>query len=88
MVIYWFVLLVILLTMVMVAVNFCSIRVMPANIPKPMLELALIIRKGANNGCGLLLCVPCNPVSQRLFCHSLGCSVVALFNRVAGGELN
>ncbi len=196
MVTYWFVSFVIVLTLVVVTVNFCSIKTMPSGIPEPMLELALIIRKGANtfmkreygmiipvmaviavimslcvergsgpalllggcmssatcilgmkgatyanvrttetarityrkgktvqtalfggsisglsvhgfgllgllivvvanfgglchpenNGSGLLLHIPCNPVSQRLFCYSLGCSVVALFNRVAGGN--
>lgn len=39
-----------------------------------------------NNGRALLLNANCNPVSQRLFAYSLGCSVVALFNRVAGGN--
>ncbi len=88
MVTYWFVLLVILLTMVMVAVNFCSIRVMSANIPKPMLELALIIRKGANNGCGLLLRAPCNPVSQHLFLPFSGLLSGGTIQSCGGGELN
>ena len=84
MVTYWFVLLVILLTMVMVAVNFCSIRVMSANIPKPM----LIIRKGANNGCGLLLRAPCNPVSQHLFLPFSGLLSGSTIQSCGGGELN
>ena len=30
--------------------------------------------------------IPCNPVTMRLMSYSLGCSVVAMFNRVAGGN--
>lgn len=39
-----------------------------------------------NNGHGLILQVACNPAAQRLFMYSLGCSLVALTNRVAGGN--
>jgi len=39
-----------------------------------------------NNGHGLLLNIACNPASQRLFMYSLGSSLVALTNRVAGGN--
>lgn len=37
-------------------------------------------------GHGLLLNVACNPLTMRLTTFSLGCSVVAMFNRVAGGN--
>lgn len=39
-----------------------------------------------NNGHGLVLQIACNPAAQRLFMYSLGCSLVALTNRVAGGN--
>ena len=35
---------------------------------------------------GLLLGIECNPFIMRLTTYSLGCSVVAMFNRVAGGN--
>ncbi|MBR2589051.1 sodium/proton-translocating pyrophosphatase [Candidatus Saccharibacteria bacterium] len=35
---------------------------------------------------GLVLDVLCNPLTMRLTTYSLGCSVVAMFNRVAGGN--
>ena len=35
---------------------------------------------------GLLLNITCNPFIMRLTTYSLGCSVVAMFNRVAGGN--
>ena len=37
-------------------------------------------------GYGLLIKNPCNAVTMRLTTYSLGCSVVAMFNRVAGGN--
>lgn len=37
-------------------------------------------------GYGLILKNPCNAVAIRLTTYSLGCSVVAMFNRVAGGN--
>ncbi len=39
-----------------------------------------------NNGSGLILNVSCNPTTTRLMSYSLGCSLVAIFNRVAGGN--
>ncbi|MBQ8991897.1 sodium/proton-translocating pyrophosphatase [Candidatus Saccharibacteria bacterium] len=38
------------------------------------------------SGHGLLLNILCNPTTMRLTTYSLGCSVVAMFNRVAGGN--
>ena len=35
---------------------------------------------------GLLAALPCNPYITRITTYSLGCSVVAMFNRVAGGN--
>lgn len=35
---------------------------------------------------GLLLQMACNPLTMRLTTYSLGCSLVAMFNRVAGGN--
>ncbi|MBQ7201840.1 sodium-translocating pyrophosphatase [Candidatus Saccharibacteria bacterium] len=37
-------------------------------------------------GHGILTATPCNVVTMRLTTYSLGCSVVAMFNRVAGGN--
>ena len=37
-------------------------------------------------GHGLLASLQCNPTIMRLSCYSLGCSLVAMFNRVAGGN--
>ncbi|MBR4865144.1 MAG: sodium-translocating pyrophosphatase [Clostridia bacterium] len=37
-------------------------------------------------GHGLLLSMTCNPFIMRITTYSLGCSVVAMFNRVAGGN--
>ena len=37
-------------------------------------------------GHGILTAAPCNVVTMRLTTYSLGCSVVAMFNRVAGGN--
>lgn len=39
-----------------------------------------------DNGRSLLLTVSCNPSIIRLTSYSLGCSLVAMFNRVAGGN--
>lgn len=35
---------------------------------------------------GLLVNLPCNPYITRITAYSLGCSIVAMFNRVAGGN--
>ena len=35
---------------------------------------------------GMLASLPCNPSIMRIVTYSLGCSVVAMFNRVAGGN--
>lgn len=35
---------------------------------------------------GLIASLPCNPSMMRISTYSLGCSVVAMFNRVAGGN--
>ena len=35
---------------------------------------------------GLLINFACNPITMRLTTYSLGCSLVAMFNRVAGGN--
>ena len=37
-------------------------------------------------GHGLLASLPCNPSITRITSYSLGCSIVAMFNRVAGGN--
>ena len=37
-------------------------------------------------GHGLVATLTCNPTIMRLSCYSLGCSLVAMFNRVAGGN--
>lgn len=37
-------------------------------------------------GSGLIKSLVCNPTTQRLMTYSLGCSLVAMFNRVAGGN--
>ena len=37
-------------------------------------------------GHGLVATLQCNPTIMRLSCYSLGCSLVAMFNRVAGGN--
>ena len=39
-----------------------------------------------NLGHGLLSNIACNPATARLTAYSLGCSLVAMFNRVAGGN--
>ena len=38
------------------------------------------------SGTGLIANLPCNPDIMRMTTYSLGCSVVAMFNRVAGGN--
>ena len=35
---------------------------------------------------GVLASLPCNPTITRIVTYSLGCSIVAMFNRVAGGN--
>ncbi len=40
----------------------------------------------ADTAHGLILNIPCNPAIVRLTTCSLGCSIVAMFNRVAGGN--
>lgn len=53
------------------------------------LVLVLVIWKGidpATTGRGLLANLPCNPSIMRVTTYSLGCSLVAMFNRVAGGN--
>ncbi len=53
------------------------------------LILILLIFKGVNGdavGTGLLAKLECNPTIMRITTYSLGCSVVAMFNRVAGGN--
>ncbi len=37
-------------------------------------------------GHGLVAALPCNPSVMRISTYSLGCSIVAMFNRVAGGN--
>ena len=55
-----------------------------------MLGLALILIFGGVNheasGSGLIASLPCNPTIMRISTYSLGCSLVAMFNRVAGGN--
>ena len=51
--------------------------------------LILIVFKGVNHdavGGGLLVHLECNPTIMRISTYSLGCSLVAMFNRVAGGN--
>lgn len=53
------------------------------------LILVLIIWGGVKTNAvstGLLASMECNPFIMRLTTYSLGCSVVAMFNRVAGGN--
>ena len=42
--------------------------------------------KVQNDGRGFLVELLCNPTVMRLSTYSLGCSIVAMFNRVAGGN--
>lgn len=51
--------------------------------------LVLIIWKGVDFdavGHGLIASLECNPSISRITTYSLGCSIVAMFNRVAGGN--
>ena len=53
------------------------------------LILVLIIWDGISHdsvGTGLLASLECNPTVMRVSTYSLGCSLVAMFNRVAGGN--
>lgn len=53
------------------------------------LILILIVFNGISNdatGHGLLVDLQCNPTITRITTYSLGCSLVAMFNRVAGGN--
>ena len=53
------------------------------------LILILIIWNGISaeaTSQGLLTGLPCNPTITRITTYSLGCSIVAMFNRVAGGN--
>ena len=53
------------------------------------LILVLIIWDGISHdsvGTGLLANLECNPTVMRVSTYSLGCSLVAMFNRVAGGN--
>ena len=53
------------------------------------LVLIMIISGGVNHeatGSGLLINFACNPTTMRVTTYSLGCSIVAMFNRVAGGN--
>ena len=56
-----------------------------------MLGAVVIILVGGGfspvaTGAGFLLNLECNPTIMRLTTYSLGCSLVAMFNRVAGGN--
>ena len=52
------------------------------------LVVILLISKvtTGNDGHGLIANLPCNPSIMRVTTYSLGCSLVAMFNRVAGGN--
>ncbi len=53
------------------------------------LVLVMLIFKGIDASAqshGLLVNLPCNPSITRITTYSLGCSIVAMFNRVAGGN--
>ena len=55
-----------------------------------MLGLVLILMiwgiDHSASGSGFLLSLRCNPSTMRITTYSLGCSLVAMFNRVAGGN--
>ncbi|MGI6118148.1 MAG: sodium-translocating pyrophosphatase [Bilifractor sp.] len=56
-----------------------------------MLGLVLVLLVGGGvkhdaTSYGLLASLPCNPYVMRVSTYSLGCSIVAMFNRVAGGN--
>ena len=53
------------------------------------LVMVLLIWNGVDanaTGHGLIANLQCNPSIMRISCYSLGCSLVAMFNRVAGGN--
>ncbi|MDD6436054.1 MAG: sodium-translocating pyrophosphatase [Clostridiales bacterium] len=53
------------------------------------LVLVLLIFNGVSHeavGSGLVANLQCNPTIMRISTYSLGCSIVAMFNRVAGGN--
>ena len=53
------------------------------------LVLILLVTSGVKIGAvssGLIVHLECNPSIMRLTTYSLGCSIVAMFNRVAGGN--
>lgn len=53
------------------------------------LVIIMLVTGGVSHnatGTGLLLNLECNPTIMRLTTYSLGCSLVAMFNRVAGGN--
>ena len=53
------------------------------------LVLILLLFNGISpdaTGHGLIASLPCNPSVTRITSYSLGCSIVAMFNRVAGGN--
>lgn len=53
------------------------------------LVLILLVTGGVDHtavSTGLLVNLPCNPTVMRVSTYSLGCSIVAMFNRVAGGN--
>ncbi len=53
------------------------------------LVLILLLTGGIDHtatSTGLLVNLPCNPTVMRVSTYSLGCSIVAMFNRVAGGN--
>ncbi|MGN0906943.1 MAG: sodium-translocating pyrophosphatase [Bullifex sp.] len=52
-----------------------------------LIAILLIWGIGHNEtGTGFLLSLECNPFTMRITTYSLGCSLVAMFNRVAGGN--
>jgi K(+)-stimulated pyrophosphate-energized sodium pump len=53
------------------------------------LVLILLVTGGIDHtavSTGLIVNLPCNPTVMRVSTYSLGCSIVAMFNRVAGGN--
>ena len=52
-----------------------------------LIAILLVWGIGHNEtGTGFLLSLECNPFTMRITTYSLGCSLVAMFNRVAGGN--
>ena len=52
-----------------------------------LIAILLVWGIGHNEtGTGFLLSLECNPITMRIRTYSLGCSLVAMFNRVAGGN--